>query len=228
MEVINCVICKEKFFKKIHNQKVCWKECRRILSNKLSVEKNKTPEWKLRRAISARKDYEKHKEHIKNRVRNWRPYKHNCIECWKEFYSWGKKTKFCNKKCSFKHSKITRLWEWNPAYKTWLYSWKDRKIHWYKDFQFQKTCKELDKKLLEKQGYLSCECCWVVNSIKYEHHHLVFRSEKPKHEHLHNIKNILYCCIVCHNDFHKHKSKRNKIVEDRKLNELFWNDVLNK
>ena len=228
MEIKQCVICNEDFILKVHNQKICWKECRRLLNNKMSVIRDSTPEWKERKKILARKDYEKHKEKIKERVRNWKPYKHICRECWIEFNDWRKNSKFCGKKCSYKNSKISRLWKNNPSYRNWFYSWTDRSDRLFKEKDFVKTCKELDKKQINDKWYLYCEFCWTSNTLRFEHHHLVYRSEKPKHEYLHDIRNIFMCCIKCHNDFHRHKSKRNEIVKERELNLLFWDDILNK
>jgi len=229
MDLRECVICLEKYQPKVVNQKICWKECRRILSNRSPVERNKTYEWKLRRKQHALNDYAKNKEKIKKRVRNWKPYHHTCIECWKEFNSWRKTAKFCSNKCFHNLEKIVRLWKNNPVYRNWLYT-KGNDINKTRVWQtrFIKVCKELDKKIEDKYGYLCCENCWTTNSLRFEHHHIIYRSEKPKHKELHNIKNILYLCIKCHNEFHKHKWKRNKIVEERKLNELFWDDILSK
>ena len=230
MEIKKCLICWNEYISKTYYQKVCWKDCRRILSNRLSVERNKTKEWKAKRKLWAQNDYIKNKEKILYRVNNWKPYKHICLECWIEFNDWRKNSKFCNNICQYKNSKITRLWENNPSFRNWFYTKISKKsnkhIIWTKEFI--KTCKILCKKLINQKWYLYCEECGTTNSLKFENHHLIYRSEKPKHEYLHDIRNILYLCIQCHNEFHKHKSKRNKIVEERKLNELFWDDVLNK
>lgn len=102
----------------------------------------------------------------------------------------------------------------------------DRTLHNYKYRLFENNCKLLDNKMLNDKWYLYCENCWVSNSLRFEHHHIIYRSEKPKHEHLHDINNIILLCIKCHNEFHKCKWIRNDLVKERKLNLLFWDDVL--
>ncbi len=101
-----------------------------------------------------------------------------------------------------------------------------KKIHGFKETAFQKICKEMNTEMIKNHWYRFCEFCLINNSIRWEHHHIIFRSEKPRHEFLNDKRNILHLCIKCHNEFHKHKHIRDEIVKERKLNELFWNDIL--
>ncbi len=229
MEISQCVICWKDYYKKTHNQKICSKECRRILSNKSAVERNYSEEWKNKRSVYAKRYYEKYKEKIILKVKNFKPYKHICNNCLIEFNSWHKNTRYCSSKCNYIKSKELRIWELNPSYRNWMYS-KLSNINKMRVWQeiFKKVCKILDDDILNKFWYLYCQNCWTSNSLRFEHHHIIYRSEKPKHEELHNIKNIILVCIKCHNYFHKSKWNRNDIVKERNLNELFWDDILDK
>ncbi len=91
---------------------------------------------------------------------------------------------------------------------------------------FIKASKELKQSMIDEQGYIKCNICGVTNSIKYETHHIIFRSEKPNHPNLHDKQNLMVLCIQCHNDFHKHKALRQPIVINRGLNVLFGSDIL--
>lgn len=89
------------------------------------------------------------------------------------------------------------------------------------DSEHLKKCAEYKQKFLNEHEYLYCELCGISNAIRYETHHIIFASEKPKHKELHNNKNLILLCIGCHNELHKHKLLRNNLVQDRGLNELF-------
>lgn len=188
---------------------------------------------------------QKHKDHFycnkdcknndKSIEQKTKPKKKNCKVCWTDFEPYTSLDKFCWLACRIKNQKSQRTRNWsdptaknmcwknNPAYKHWLrVKQKNAKF----SRQFQKNCKILDEKLIEEKWYRYCEHCWVNQSLRWEHHHIIYRSEKPKHEYLHDIRNILHLCIKCHNEFHKHKPMRESYVRERKLQDLFWNDVL--
>jgi len=88
--------------------------------------------------------------------------------------------------------------------------------------------KELLNDMIENRGYVYCQDCNTSNSFKFHSHHIVFRSEKPGHKDLHNKQNLIILCNVCHDRYHNDKGYRNMLVEDRELNKLFGNDILNK
>ena len=75
-------------------------------------------------------------------------------------------------------------------------------------------------------GYWSCDKCHSSNEYHASMQHIVYRSEKPKHEHLHNERNLIDLCMRCHNYFYEKKDRRNYLIEERKLTELFGNDIL--
>lgn len=75
--------------------------------------------------------------------------------------------------------------------------------------------------MLDKYGYIFCQNCHSSNAYKFEVHHIYFRSEKPLHPELHNVRNLILVCNKCHRRFHDHKQSRNKLVEERNLKQLF-------
>jgi hypothetical protein len=95
-------------------------------------------------------------------------------------------------------------------------------IHQKWNSKFQRMCSIMNNEMVEKYWYRFCEYCWINQSIRWEHHHIVFRSEKPWHEFLHDKLNTIHLCIKCHNEFHKNKSKRDSLMKDRWLDKIFW------
>lgn len=89
---------------------------------------------------------------------------------------------------------------------------------------YEQNRKKVIDKMTDQYGYLFCENCKRSAGFRNLHvHHIFFRSEVPNHPSLHHPLNLLIVCDECHNDFHsgnKHE-KRAKIVEERKLNNLF-------
>ena len=77
----------------------------------------------------------------------------------------------------------------------------------------------------EQKGYAAfkdifwCENCGVTQGLS--HHHLVYRGEVPKHPQLHNPRNIIKLCYICHFWFHQKKDRRIPLIQERKLWELF-------
>jgi len=176
----------------------------------------------------------------KGKIVNQRRFKNKpkkCKLCGNEFNPFGLLDKFCSSNCRIESQKNKRLKRWrstnniigdkNPAYRNGNYvrGLKKRAVG---ESIFIKNGQELKQSMMDKKGFIYCEFCQTSWSPRFESHHLVYRSEKPLHKHLHDKKNILIVCIGCHNMLHKHKGLRNKIVELRKLNELFGNDVLDK
>lgn len=93
-------------------------------------------------------------------------------------------------------------------------------------YKYEATRQQVIDWQLDQHGYTFCEHCQKSNGVyKFEVHHIIFRSEAPKHEHLHNPKNLIILCSDCHNgnknSFHSNKDKRNYLIEKRKLDDLF-------
>lgn len=87
--------------------------------------------------------------------------------------------------------------------------------------EFTKAKKRVKDRVVKMYGRLKCEKCKCTSSIQFSVHHIIFRSERPKHPELNNIKNLLYLCFDCHEWFHKRKRNRNVWVKKLELWELF-------
>ena len=168
-----------------------------------------------------------------------KPKQKRCKFCGSLFAPYTSLDKFCSSNCRIENQKSTRAFRWNPestnkrvgknnpSYRNGTYC-RNTKRSSIGEREFIKQSKAIRGDMVSDVGYIYCENCNTSNSIKFECHHLIFRSEKPLHESLHKRVNLILLCIQCHNDFHKTKSLRNDIVNDRKLGLLFGNDVLNK
>ena len=75
---------------------------------------------------------------------------------------------------------------------------------------------------IKNRGNNYCERCQKV--CQPECHHIIFRSEAPKHKHLHFPANLFLCCNSCHRWFHERKENRIDIVKERNL-KLFFNHL---
>lgn len=85
----------------------------------------------------------------------------------------------------------------------------------------------LVEEMKDMYGYLFClKCKRSSGFYKLHVHHLVFRSEAPYHENLHDKKNLFICCNTCHDEFHNNKEVRQDIIEERGLRELFSDIVI--
>lgn len=87
----------------------------------------------------------------------------------------------------------------------------------------RKACSDYRKAMMEKHGYLFCESCQRSDRFPMAPHHLVYASRAPKHPNLHNPRNLLMCCHVCHAAFHAGERKEEfaRLEEERGLKELF-------
>ena len=163
----------------------------------------------------------------------------NCFFCKKSFKPYTTLDKFCSLECRVNNQKSKRNSNWstekaknitgenNPAYRNGMYCRKNKKS-FKGERDFLRNAKEIKQGLINDYGYIHCENCKSSDSLRFETHHIIFRSEKPLHEHLHKKDNLIVLCIKCHNAYHKSKGKRNELVVERGLNKLFGNDVLNK
>lgn len=204
-----CRICSKDFAPTNSIQAVCGFECAKV--NKKQVNK----------------DY-KQKRYEELWYNKTTVYNYKCSICSKDYTTVNKRQKHCSRKCFFEEQKIKRLWDWNPAYRNWAYSYKSkdkkelRKVTlWYWEKLFARNSKKLRDAQIEKAWYYYCEHCWTNNSKRRETHHIIFRSEAPFHKSLHEINNLIRICIICHNEFHKHKEKRNMYIVNRRLRVLF-------
>lgn len=87
--------------------------------------------------------------------------------------------------------------------------------------QYKRSATSVRESVLDKFGYLCCQLCGASHSFSWETHHIVYRSEAPKHKNIHNEANLLFCCTKCHTFLHKKKSNRDELVKERRLYLLF-------
>lgn len=174
--------------------------------------------------------------------RSKKPKTKNCKVCNKEFKPYTSLDKFCSPNCRYENGKNTnrktsRRWSReklnkrngkdNPAYRNGMYS-KGVKVTGQGLAEFRRNGGEILNKMIEEKGFVYCQRCTTANTPRFEKHHIIYRSEKPKHPELHSKINIIVLCIKCHNELHKTKRLRSYLVEERKLHLIFGNSVLNK
>ena len=85
---------------------------------------------------------------------------------------------------------------------------------------FSKAKQILREAQLEDRGWLYCEHCGRTTKA-LDAHHIVYRSEKPKHPELNNTKNLILLCRDCHTWFHDKKYRRESLMLNRNLKQLF-------
>jgi hypothetical protein len=92
--------------------------------------------------------------------------------------------------------------------------------------RLNQSIERINQRLVNEKWHKFCEFCNKIHTEGYVIHHIVFRSEKPKHKEIHNIDNLLLVWIDCHTKLHNQKNIRNPIVVDRNLIKLFWDDIV--
>jgi 5-methylcytosine-specific restriction endonuclease McrA len=203
---MKCVICETDFTQKTRVHIYCSKKCKSRAGNILISKK---------------------------------PNEKKCTHCSLNFKPYTSLDKFCSLNCRIENMKSKRSKRWNaestlkisgknnPSYKSGMYA-RSTKRNDEGQREFLRVRNEMRANMILKHGFLFCEKCNTTETYQWEMHHLIYRSEKPLHEHLHNPINLINLCMKCHNWFHKNKSNRNDIVESRKLYELFGDDVRDK
>ena len=85
---------------------------------------------------------------------------------------------------------------------------------------YKKNRQELFDEMINENGYSFCqECKKTTQAIAS--HHIIYRSEKPKHPEIHNKLNLILICSICHDNFHNNKNSREHLIKERNLTELF-------
>ena len=141
-----------------------------------------------------------------------------CKTCGKEFYPFNSLNKYCSFGCA---PKVRFKPQGKPLPKV---SAKKKKT----DAVYDKNRKILIGQLADERGFPYCQHCRTLYG-GFTTHHIIYRSEKPDHPEIHNIKNLYHICLEpCHKEFHDNKSLRNELVKERELDKLFGNDVLDK
>jgi 5-methylcytosine-specific restriction endonuclease McrA len=73
------------------------------------------------------------------------------------------------------------------------------------------------KKRLHSHNCLRCKTKTATAT-----HHIVYKSEAPRHKNLHNERNLIDLCYDCHIEwYHAKKDRREHLIKKRKLWELF-------
>lgn len=137
-----------------------------------------------------------------------------CTECSKHFIP-GLGQKQCSPKCYYKFLG-------KKVYKTL----KKKKLP-YKPKEnpvFLKNSRQMREKQIEDCNSTYCELCKKHGPV--EAHHIIYRSEKPGYPELHSKKNLILLCHTHHEWIHENKQNRKQLVFDRKLNEIFGEDVI--
>lgn len=84
---------------------------------------------------------------------------------------------------------------------------------------------KIKQEQIEKYWYTFCERCWVNNWL-FSVHHIVYKSEAPRHNRLNDFRNLIILDNDCHRWFHEKKSNRNQIVKERDLERLFHKSLI--
>jgi hypothetical protein len=171
-------------------------------------------------------------------ARSKKPHTKKCKNCNKIFKPYTSLDKFCCANCRVDSVKSKRSKNWNatsaknrcgknnPAYIHGKATYNAKKCG-VGERLYLKNRDEYRLEMIEDHGYLFCERCGITNT-RFDMHHIIYRSEKPLHQHLHNKLNFINLCRLCHSWFHKSKTNRNQLVLKRNLSRLFGNDILNK
>lgn len=240
---MNCVNCnnKTKMFGKRYN-KYCSLKCKREYENKISRKVFKEKKCRFCEKTFIPKNSRQVNCSFTCKVK-WelkkiskKPKTKNCNVCKKEFQPYTSLDKFCSVKCRTKNEKNKRARNWksvkniigkkNPNYKHGLTSnFTKQKYSNVGQRKYLRERKNKINKILNENGFLECERC-KSTGVRLETHHIIFRSEKPNHEHIHNERNLITVCVPCHNFFHKKKNVRNYLIEERGLEELFGKGIL--
>ena len=157
-------------------------------------------------------------------------------DCSNKFFQYKSTDKYCSYSCQAKHTKPLKRTELKRTplkRKPFKLSQKSIEKMKAKDklplkknkfqIEFEKQARNNKDRVIKEYGHLNCEKCSTTSSIQFSTHHIVFRSEVPKHPELNNLRNLIYLCYECHELFHKDKKSRNYLIRLRKLIELFGN-----
>ena len=139
-------------------------------------------------------------------------------DCENVFIQYKSTDKYCSLTCEIKQLK--EKVESYESFKSKQIKKKKIKSNIF-DKEFAKSKKILKDSIIEEHGHLICQKCTATSSIQFSTHHIVFRSELPKHIELNNIRNLIHLCYDCHESFHQNKKSRNYLITERNLTELF-------
>lgn len=200
---MKCTFCSNEFIAK---SKIA-KYCSRICKNKSDQEsRSKKPKTKI------------------------------CGVCKVEFNPYTSLDKFCSANCRVENQKSKRSRRWNsestakrigennPAFRNGMYARSTNKTAEGVRL-FLRNRNEMREEMMGNYGHLFCEHCKTTQTLQFEMHHIVYRSEKPNHPNLHDKINLINLCIQCHNDYHKSKLMRENLIAQRNLIDVFGSDI---
>jgi hypothetical protein len=166
-----------------------------------------------KRTIQARSKMTRNSHHEK------RPYQKSCRICKTKFSPYRTTDAFCSYECrkQFEMVKPKPIQRVQQHEKRQLS--KDEKA-------YLAQREKLRIKLIEAEKYFCYRC--GVSQKNLECHHIIWRSEIPRHEEKHNHRNLIFVCSECHAWYHDKKGNRNSLVEKRKLYNVFGEKVRNK
>ena len=203
---MKCIVCETEFLQKTSVHKCCSKKC---------------------------------KEKYQGDKRSKKPKTKICGVCKVDFKPYTSLDKFCSANCRVENQKSKRCRRWtaestekrigknNPGYRNGMYTRTSDKTA-EGNRLFLRIRNGMRERMKNEHGFIYCERCETTSTYQFEMHHIVYRSEKPNHTHLHDERNLINLCMECHNWYHKAKENRSILVETRKLYELFGEDVRNK
>jgi len=103
--------------------------------------------------------------------------------------------------------------------------------------EFEKIKREMFNEMFEENGYYFCQHSGIpCYKSELSVHHIVYRSERPNHLEINNRKNliiVLHCTKFhsgeriksVHHWFHEKKNRREYLVKERNLEELFGKEI---
>jgi len=151
--------------------------------------------------------------------------------CENMFFQYKSTDKYCSYSCQAKHTKPLKRTELKRTPLKLSQKSIDKmkakaKLPKKKNefqLEFEKQVEKIKEAIIKHRGELACDKCGTNSSIQFSTHHIIFRSERPKHQELNNLRNLIHLCLNCHESFHKNKKSRNYLVKSRELTDLFGN-----
>lgn len=144
-----------------------------------------------------------------------KPKPKQCKSCNKEFKQYKSTDKYCSPKCALIAYKPMQAKTANKAKKTLSKSEKE----------YRRKASAYRRAMISDHGYEFCERCGITGT-PLETHHIVYRSERPNHPNLHDNCNLIRVCVPCHNHYHKSRSNRRELIEERKLIDVFGPSII--
>lgn len=164
-----------------------------------------------------------------------------CKNCGSLFAPYSKTDKFCKQECRHEYAesekvnlknrcgRIARIYEGKRARRSYnTLAGRNPEKHEAEARELERNSSLLREEIIDFNGHLLCQKCGKSGGTRFETHHIIRIGEKPHHEFLHDIRNLILLCSGCSEEMETYKYLRNDIVLERELHLLFGDDVLNK